>query len=86
MRRLKELGERIPEDVAVIGYDDREISQFTRPPLTTVLLPHFEMGTLAAEYLINNSVQVKGRQAQIKVECPLVERNSVGPVVPAQLD
>jgi LacI family transcriptional regulator len=83
---LKELGERIPEDVAVIGYDDREIAQFTRPPLTTVLLPHFEMGTLAAEYLINNPAQIKGRQLQIKVECPLVERSSVGPVVPAQLD
>jgi LacI family transcriptional regulator len=83
---LKELGERIPEDVAVIGYDDREIAQFTRPPLTTVLLPHFEMGTLAAEYLLNNPVQSKGRQAQIKVECPLVERNSVGPLVHDQLD
>ena len=83
---LKELGERIPEDVAVIGYDDREIAQFTRPPLTTILLPHFEMGTLAAEYIINNSVQLKGRQVQIKVECPLVERNSVGPILPAQLD
>lgn len=83
---LKELGERIPEDVAVIGYDDREIAQFTRPPLTTILLPHFEMGTLAAEYIINNSVQLKGRQAQIKVECPLVERNSVGPILPAQVD
>jgi LacI family transcriptional regulator len=72
--------------VAVIGYDDREIAQFTRPPLTTILLPHFEMGTLAAEYVINNSMQVKGRQLQIKVECPLVERNSVGPILPTQVD
>jgi LacI family transcriptional regulator len=80
---LKELGKRIPDDVAVIGYDDREISQFTRPPLTTVLLPHFEMGTRAAEHLINNTAQLKGRQAQIKVECPLIERSSVGP---AQLE
>ncbi len=80
---LKELGKKIPDDIAVIGYDDREISQFTRPPLTTVLLPHFEMGTRAAELLINRAGQAKGRQAQIKVECPLVERNSVGP---AQLD
>ncbi len=46
---LKELGLRIPADVAVVGYDDREIVQFLRPPLTTVLLPHFEMGTLAVE-------------------------------------
>ena len=51
---LKELGLHIPQDVAVIGYDDREIAKFMRPPLTTVLLPHFEMGTLAAEYLIDH--------------------------------
>ena len=83
---LKELGKRIPDDVAVIGYDDREISQFTRPPLTTILLPHFEMGALAAEHIINNPAQAKGRQPQIKVECPLVERASVGPILPSQVD
>ena len=37
---LKERGLRIPEDVSVVGYDDREIAQFMRPPLTTVVLPH----------------------------------------------
>ena len=82
---LKELGLRIPQDVAVIGYDDREIAQFTRPPLTTILLPHFEMGTLAADYIINNSAPLKGRQAQFKLECPLIERLSVGPVLPEQI-
>ncbi len=74
---LKEMGLRIPHDVAVVGYDDREIAQFARPPLTTVLLPHFEMGTLAAEYLIDTAGGLKRRPLQIKVECPLVERSSV---------
>ncbi len=76
---LKELGKRIPDDVAVIGYDDREVAQFARPPLTTVLLPHFEMGTLAAEYLIDHQGGLNRRPAQIKVECPLVDRASVEP-------
>jgi LacI family transcriptional regulator len=84
---LKELGRRIPEDVAVIGYDDREIAQFMRPALTTMLLPHFEMGTLAVEYIVDHArrpekrpAQLKPGQikpAQIKVECPLIERASV---------
>ncbi len=79
LEALKELGKRVPNDVSVIGYDDREIAQFTRPPLTTVLLPHREMGTLAAEFIIENTIRARGRQAQIKVECPLIERDSVAP-------
>jgi LacI family transcriptional regulator len=78
---LKELGKRIPEDVAVIGYDDREIAQFARPPLTTILLPHYEMGTKAVEMIIDDATRSHGRATQIKVECPLVERDSVGPVL-----
>jgi LacI family transcriptional regulator len=76
---LKELGLSIPADVAVIGYDDREIAQFMRPPLTTILLPHFEMGTLAVETVVDQAHRPAGRPPQIKVECPIVERDSVGP-------
>ena len=79
LEALHELGKKVPDDVAVVGYDDREIAQFTRPALTTVLLPHFDMGNLAAECIIDRTVRPGGRQPQIKVECPLVERSSVGP-------
>ncbi len=76
---LKERGFGIPRDVSVVGYDDREVAQFMRPPLTTVVLPHFEMGIQAAATLIDGQVRSEGRQPQIKVECPLVDRESVGP-------
>jgi LacI family transcriptional regulator len=76
---LKELGLRISTDVAVVGYDDREIAQFMRPPLTTILLPHFEMGTLAVETVVDQANRPASRPPQIKVECPIVERDSVGP-------
>jgi LacI family transcriptional regulator len=75
---LQELGLKIPGDVSVAGYDDREIAQFMRPALTTILLPHFEMGTLAAEYIIDHAARAKSRPSQIKVECPLVVRSSAG--------
>lgn len=76
---LKELGRTIPGDVSVVGYDDREIAQFLRPPLTTVVLPHHEMGRQAAELLIDGGLLLGGRQPQVKVECPLVPRASVAP-------
>lgn len=74
---LRELGLRIPDDVSVVGFDDREIAQFLRPALTTLVLPHREMGALAAETLIDMVGGLRGGHHQIKVECPLVERRSV---------
>jgi LacI family transcriptional regulator len=74
---LRELRLAIPGDVAVVGYDDREIAQFMRPALTTVLLPHFEMGATAAQYLIDHALRPVSRPMQIKVEGPLIERESV---------
>ena len=74
---LRELGRKIPDDVAVMGYDDREIAQHLHPPLTTVLLPHFEMGSIAAELLIDSTAGSPIRPRQIKVECPIVMRKSV---------
>ena len=74
---LRELGLEIPDDVAVMGYDDREIAQHLHPPLTTVLLPHFEMGAIAAEWLIDAAAGHEARPRQIKVECPIVMRKSV---------
>ncbi|WP_235939532.1 LacI family DNA-binding transcriptional regulator [Salipiger sp. PrR007] len=74
---LRELGLRVPEDVAVVGFDDREIAQFMRPPLTTLVLPHAEMGAIAAEMLLDMAGGMPNRHDQIKVECPLIERNSV---------
>lgn len=76
---LRDLRLRVPEDVSVVGYDDREIAQFLRPGLTTLLLPHREMGIQAAAALIDGQLSPAGRQPQIKVECPLVERDSVAP-------
>jgi LacI family transcriptional regulator len=73
---LKELGLRIPKDVAVIGFDDREIAQHLHPALTTLILPQREMGALAAELLIDRAGGQRLRPPQIKVDCPIVERDS----------
>jgi DNA-binding LacI/PurR family transcriptional regulator len=45
-------GLRVPEDIAVTGFDDFEFAQFANPPLTTVRVPGYELGRLGAESLI----------------------------------
>lgn len=73
---LKEGGYHIPRDMAVVGYDDEEISRHLHPRLTTSLLPHRAMGQWIVEQL-GESVPGQGRYPLVKLECPLIERDSV---------
>ncbi len=73
---LKELGKAIPEDVAVVGFDNRDIAQFTMPPLTTFHLPMFEMGSMAVELIEDMAGGLNSAHDQLKVECPIIERAS----------
>lgn len=70
---LKALGEQIGKTIAVMGYDDQEIAQHLSPPLSTVLLPHREMGQRCAAILIETA---DIRVEQVRLECPVVLRSS----------
>ncbi len=76
---LRELSLRVPEDVAVIGFDNMEIiASALRPPLTTVQLPHYQMGQWAVDYLIRHNLNHSPVSAvQHRLACPLVPRDSV---------
>ncbi len=54
MRELREAGLRIPEDVAVIGFDDADFAGMLEPPLTTVRQPARDMGAAAARLLLHS--------------------------------
>jgi DNA-binding LacI/PurR family transcriptional regulator len=49
---LKDAGRRVPSDVAVIGFDDFDISRYSEPPLTTVRQPIADMGRTMARQLL----------------------------------
>jgi LacI family transcriptional regulator len=49
---LRERGLRVPEDIAVVGFDDIPLARYMNPPLTSVHVPIFEMGERAARRLI----------------------------------
>ncbi|MDF2613339.1 MAG: LacI family transcriptional regulator [Clostridia bacterium] len=53
VKALKDAGKLIPEDVAVIGYDDIHMASLIEPPLTTVRQPIYEMGYRAVEMLVD---------------------------------
>lgn len=53
MSELKRAGIRVPQDVAIVGFNDDPISRLIEPFLTTVHYPGYEMGELAAGTLIN---------------------------------
>ncbi|GIJ07535.1 LacI family DNA-binding transcriptional regulator [Micromonospora andamanensis] len=52
LRTLREAGRRVPEDVAVIGFDDIETAAYTDPPLTTVRQPIVELGRQGTRLLL----------------------------------
>ncbi|MGS0896093.1 LacI family DNA-binding transcriptional regulator [Burkholderia stagnalis] len=82
---VKQLGLRVPDDVSILGYDDQESARHTHPPLSTVVLPNYELGRWAVETLLqeeqNRRVGIPVRRRAIKLDGPLVERGSVKAVV-----
>ncbi|MEM8591893.1 MAG: LacI family DNA-binding transcriptional regulator [Pseudomonadota bacterium] len=52
LRAAKEMGLSVPKDISITGFDDLEIAQLADPSLTTVHVPHREMGRRAAMSLI----------------------------------
>lgn len=80
---IAEAGLSIPEDISVVGFDNQlNIADALRPALTTVQLPHYEMGAWAAHKLLaaidpENSEPLEPEHARIA--CPLVVRSSVAP-------
>ena len=77
MEAAQEKGMRVPEDLSVMGYDDQELARYTHPPLSTLVLPNYEMGQRAAEILIDMAIHEKQTRAMtIKVDGPLVVRET----------
>ncbi|MFD4371981.1 LacI family DNA-binding transcriptional regulator [Streptomyces sp. NPDC058486] len=75
---IKERGLRIPDDVAVVGYDNQElIAAYLRPKLTTLALPFEEMGARGVEMLAALAAGQPLDTPRVTVDCPLLERSSV---------
>lgn len=80
LRALHHIGVRVPEEVSVIGFDDLELAELLRPPLSVISRPAVEQGVLAMR-LLRNRIEEKGpRLAQkIVLDTHLLARGSCAP-------
>ena len=76
---LDEVGLRCPDDLSLIGFNDMPVIDRLRPPLSTVRFPHYQLGTEAAQLLLE---RVTGRDNPVKIlylAPELVARGSTAP-------
>lgn len=74
---LKDEGISVPEEMAVVGFDNREISYYMQPPLTTIALPTVEIGVRAATHILNLVANPKLPPEREIIHCSIIERQSV---------
>ena len=76
LRALFEAGLRVPTDVAVVGFDDSLLASHTIPRLSTIRIPMYEAGAMAAEKLINIMENRDDSPKTVVLPCELVVRES----------
>jgi LacI family transcriptional regulator len=78
MRALREANLRVPEDVAIVGFDDIPTSSSTDPPLTTIRQSANSMGAMAVETLIDIISRRESKTRHVILSTELVIRSSCG--------
>jgi LacI family transcriptional regulator len=78
IRAIQEANLRIPDDVAIIGFDDIPTASKMNPPLTTVRQPIRSMGALSVETLIDIIAHPGAKTRHLLIDTELVIRSSCG--------
>ncbi|MFH9619350.1 LacI family DNA-binding transcriptional regulator [Streptomyces pratensis] len=76
LRALRAAGRRVPDDIAVVGFDDIPMAQHTEPPLTTVHQPTRQMGEAAARLLLSHLGGTAVPDGPVVLPTELVVRHS----------
>jgi len=78
IRAIKERGLKVPEDIALVGFDDGSLAAHTEPPLTTVRVFREKMGSIAVKRLLELIEDPDQPPVQIKLATQLIVRGSCG--------
>ncbi len=84
MLAIKEAGLRIPQDIAIVGFDDIPLAEYYDPPLTTIRLPAFGLGWAGGERLIRLIQGDKLDQEDVFLNSELIIRKSSVAGLPSQ--
>ncbi|MGB9790188.1 LacI family DNA-binding transcriptional regulator [Thermotoga caldifontis] len=76
LKALRLLKRRVPEDVAVVGYDDISYAEFVQPSLTTVRIDKFLEGVVAFEMLYERLSNLRTDPKQVVLDVELIVRES----------
>jgi LacI family transcriptional regulator len=74
---LKEMGKAPGKDIGVAGFDNREISAYIDPPLTTMEIPLEEIGRISADLIVKKINGTEEKSEEISVPCRLIIRKSI---------
>ena len=74
-----ERGVRCPEEVSVVGFNDMPFAARFQPPLTTIHIPHYEIGKAAGELMLERLQDADAEPREIRLEPSLVVRGSTAP-------
>ena len=77
MKAFREAGYRIPEDIAIVGFDDLPICEYLSPPLTTVEVPKQYLGETAAKRIMERIENKNSLPLKIETAVRLKKRKSV---------
>ncbi|MBX3086260.1 MAG: LacI family DNA-binding transcriptional regulator [Anaerolineae bacterium] len=77
MSAITERGLRVPQDIAVVGFDDTRLARYLTPPLTTVRMPIEHAGRLAVEHLVQ-VIQTGSTEQRTLLPTELIIRASCG--------
>jgi len=78
IRALREAGRRVPDDVAIVGYDDIPAAAYCHPPLTTIRQPMQQVGQVATRMLIELIEDPGVEREEVLLKTELVQRGSCG--------
>lgn len=78
MCAVQDAGLNVPNDMAIVGYDNREFARIVRPRISTVSMPVYEMGRTAAKLLLTQIEQGRQDVDEIKIKGDLFIRETCG--------